>query len=256
MNTSATPGDATPGTAPTAPSTAGHAPVRRPRIGLVAGGLGAYWPQFPDLLPQLRRSAARVAERMGEFDADVVDAGFVSDAQEGAQAAEKLRAADCDLIVGFLTTYMTATMLGVLREDAGAVGLVTANGGFITKHAFGVYSTEPPAAGFRWEEPQDEIDASFIPVPVASAEHEGAVTVEAYTVMHDREGAPELGIAAVLLGRHFDRPRTTALRRCCATRRESTRWPASRTRKSPSHTRRPRSGCTARCRIRPPRPSG
>ncbi|WP_079122749.1 L-fucose/L-arabinose isomerase family protein [Streptomyces abyssalis] len=120
MSTSATPGDATPGTAPAVPAAAGRAPARRPRIGLVAGGLGAYWPQFPGLLPQLRRSAARVADRMGEFDADVVDAGFVSDAQEGAQAAEKLRAAGCDLIVGFLTTYMTATMLVPVAQRSGA----------------------------------------------------------------------------------------------------------------------------------------
>lgn len=108
-------------TTPSVPS-AGPAPAgaRRPRIGLVAGGLGAYWPQFPDLLPRLRRSADRVAQRMGEFDADVVDAGFVSDAQEGAQAAERLRAADCDLIVGFLTTYMTATMLVPVAQRSGA----------------------------------------------------------------------------------------------------------------------------------------
>ena len=94
-------------------------------------------------------------------------------------------------------THSIATMLGVLREDPGAVGLVSANGGFITKHAFGVYSTEPPAGGFRWEEPQAEIDASFTPTPVASPDHEGPVTVEGYTVMHDRDGSPELGIAAV-----------------------------------------------------------
>src|SRR5262249_12829916 len=94
--------------------------ARKPRIGLVAGGLGAYWPQFPDLLPQLRKSAARVAERMTEFDAEVVDVGFISDAQEGAAAAEKLRAADCDLIVGFLTTYMTASMLVPLAQRSGA----------------------------------------------------------------------------------------------------------------------------------------
>ncbi|MFJ8001793.1 arabinose isomerase [Streptomyces sp. NPDC096310] len=94
--------------------------ARKPRIGLVAGGLGAYWPQFPDLLPQLRRSAARVAERMREFDAEVVDVGFISDAREGAEAAEKLRAADCDLIVGFLTTYMTATMLVPVAQRSGA----------------------------------------------------------------------------------------------------------------------------------------
>ncbi|MCM2417253.1 MULTISPECIES: L-fucose/L-arabinose isomerase family protein [unclassified Streptomyces] len=96
------------------------ATARRPKIGLVAGGLGAYWPQFPDLLPQLRRSAARVTERMKEFDADVVDAGFISDAQEGAAAAEMLRAAGCDLIVGFLTTYMTATMLAPVAQRSGA----------------------------------------------------------------------------------------------------------------------------------------
>src|SRR5437867_2784994 len=90
------------------------------RVGLVAGGLGAYWPQFPDLLPQLKRSAERVSERMRELGADIVDVGFISDAQEGAAAAEKLRVAGCDLIVGFLTTYMTATMLVPIAQRSGA----------------------------------------------------------------------------------------------------------------------------------------
>ncbi|MBE1490949.1 L-fucose/L-arabinose isomerase family protein [Plantactinospora soyae] len=92
----------------------------RPRVGLVAGGLGAYWPQFPDLLPQLRRSSDRVAQRMRELGADVVDVGFISDAQEGAVAAERLREAGCDIIVGFLTTYMTATMLVPVAQRSGA----------------------------------------------------------------------------------------------------------------------------------------
>ncbi|MFF3438769.1 arabinose isomerase [Streptosporangium sp. NPDC002721] len=92
----------------------------RTRVGLVAGGLGAYWPQFPDLLPQLRRSSERVAERMRELGCDVVDVGFVSDAQEGAVAAERLREAGCDVIVGFLTTYMTATMLLPVAQRSGA----------------------------------------------------------------------------------------------------------------------------------------
>jgi L-arabinose isomerase len=93
---------------------------RRPTIGLVAGGLGAYWPQFPDLLPTLERSAAYVSERISGYDADIVDTGFISDAQEGAVAAERLRAAGCDLIVGFLTTYMTATMLMPIAQRSGA----------------------------------------------------------------------------------------------------------------------------------------
>jgi L-arabinose isomerase len=37
--------------------------MRRTKVGLVADGLGAYWPQFPDLLPQLEWSAERVSER-------------------------------------------------------------------------------------------------------------------------------------------------------------------------------------------------
>jgi len=93
---------------------------RRTRVGLVAGGLGAYWPQFPDLLPQLQASARRVSERMRELDCEVVDVGFISDAEDGARAAEQLRAADCDLIVGFLTTYMTASMLAPIAQRSGA----------------------------------------------------------------------------------------------------------------------------------------
>jgi L-arabinose isomerase len=88
-----------------------HVPVRRTKVGLVSGGLGAYWPQFPDLLPQLQRSADRVAERMRALDCEVVDVGFISDAEDGARVAEQLRVAGCDLIVGFLTTYLTASML-------------------------------------------------------------------------------------------------------------------------------------------------
>jgi L-arabinose isomerase len=95
-------------------------PGRRTRVGLVAGGLGAYWPQFPDLLPQLERSAARVSERMRGLDCDVIDVGFISDASQGARAAEDLRVAGCDLIVAFLTTYMTATMLVPVAQRSGA----------------------------------------------------------------------------------------------------------------------------------------
>ena len=81
------------------------------RIGLVSGGLGAYWPQFPDLLPQLQESARYVTARFTELDAEVVDVGFISDAQEAGVAAEKLRVADCDLIVVFLATYLTSSMV-------------------------------------------------------------------------------------------------------------------------------------------------
>jgi L-arabinose isomerase len=103
-----------------APVRLDRVPARRTKVGLVAGGLGAYWPQFPDLLPQLQSSARRVSERMRAMDCDVVDVGFISDAQDGARAAEELRVAGCDLIVGFLTTYMTASMLVPIAQRSGA----------------------------------------------------------------------------------------------------------------------------------------
>jgi len=84
---------------------------RSTRIGLVSGGLGAYWPQFPDLLPLLQDSARYVTDRFKALDAEVIDAGFISDAQDAQMAAEKLRVADCDLIVVFLATYLTSSMV-------------------------------------------------------------------------------------------------------------------------------------------------
>lgn len=97
---------------------------RKPRIGLVAGGLGTYWPQFPGLLPQLQESSRYVSERFAEMDAEVTDVGFISDAQEGAAAAESLRKADCDLIVLFLTTYLTSSMVLPIAQRSGAPVLV------------------------------------------------------------------------------------------------------------------------------------
>ncbi|WP_117000265.1 acetyl-CoA acetyltransferase [Desertimonas flava] len=95
--------------------------------------------------------------------------------------------------------HAIATVVGDLRERPGERGLVWANGGYLTKHAFGVYSTEPPAGGFRHAKPQAEIDALPRRELATGEDAAGPATVEAYTVMHDRDGLPELGIAACLL---------------------------------------------------------
>jgi acetyl-CoA C-acetyltransferase len=92
--------------------------------------------------------------------------------------------------------HAIASMVGVLRDDPGSRGLVTANGGNVEKHAFGVYSTEPPDGGFRWERPQDEIDA--VGGREVSETYEGSVTLEAWTVMHERDGSMSRGHAACL----------------------------------------------------------
>ena len=93
-------------------------------------------------------------------------------------------------------THSIATMVGVLREDPGTAGLVTANGGLISKHAFGVYSTDPPAGGFRHDRPQALVDTA--PHRDVAADHAGAATIEAYTVMHSRDNEPEQALVAAL----------------------------------------------------------
>ena len=94
--------------------------------------------------------------------------------------------------------HAIATVVSDLREQPGEYGLVWANGGFVTKHAFGVYSTTPTAS-FRHDKPQSRIDALPGRDLATPADAAGAATVEAYTVMFDRDGEPEQSIAACLL---------------------------------------------------------
>ena len=94
-------------------------------------------------------------------------------------------------------THSIATMADKLRERPGALGLVTGLGWYLTKHSVGLWSTTPPEGGFRHESPQQHVDAS----PrreAAPADFEGDVTVDSYTVIHGRDGAPERALLAVL----------------------------------------------------------
>ena len=78
--------------------------------------------------------------------------------------------------------------------NPGRLALVTANGGYLTKHSFGVYSTEPPSE-FRWEDVQSAVDRQ--PTRAGLVEWEGVGTVEAWTTPFDRDGQPEKAFVAV-----------------------------------------------------------
>jgi acetyl-CoA C-acetyltransferase len=98
-------------------------------------------------------------------------------------------------------THSIATMAEVLRGDPGALGLVSANGGFVTKHALGLYSTEPPTGGFRWADVQpavDELPRREVCETVDDTVG-GTATVESWVVQHGRDGEPERVIASCLL---------------------------------------------------------
>ena len=92
--------------------------------------------------------------------------------------------------------HAMARMAEVLRERAGDTGLVTGNGGFLTKHAFGVFASEPPAQPYGHDEPQGAVDA--LPTRELAETACGPAEIESYTVMFDREG-PAIGLAACRL---------------------------------------------------------
>jgi acetyl-CoA C-acetyltransferase len=90
--------------------------------------------------------------------------------------------------------HSIATATELLVANPGRRALITANGGYLTKHSFGVYSTDPPAQ-FRWEDVQSTVDRE--PTRDGLVEWEGTGTVEAWTTPFDRDGQPEKAFLAV-----------------------------------------------------------
>jgi acetyl-CoA C-acetyltransferase len=91
-------------------------------------------------------------------------------------------------------THAIATMVDVLRADPGATGVVSGVGMHMTKHVYGVYSTEPgPLRAPGQARVQAEVDAAHPPRPIVDA-HDGEATVAAYSVIHDRDGQPATGV--------------------------------------------------------------
>lgn len=91
-------------------------------------------------------------------------------------------------------THSIATMTDVLRADPGSYGMVSGVGMHMTKHVYGLYSTEPgPVAPPDQARVQADVDAAHPPVPIVDS-YDGDATVAAYSVIHDREGNPQSGV--------------------------------------------------------------
>ncbi len=72
---------------------------------------------------------------------------------------------------------------------------LTGNGGWFSKHSFCVVGSETPPSSFRYERPQDSIDAE--PVRPLMAQTPGTATIDAYTVGYGRDGEPVKAMMAV-----------------------------------------------------------
>ena len=133
------------------------------------------------------------------------------------------------------STHAIACMVERLRARAGAHGLVSGVGWYLTKHAVGVYSSAAPDHAFEREDPkryQGRLDAE--PHPVLAVTAEGPGTVESYTVQHDRDGQPSVGIVdrpprrrPALLGEN-DRRRHAGTHRARGARRPARARPSRR----------------------------
>jgi acetyl-CoA C-acetyltransferase len=87
---------------------------------------------------------------------------------------------------GPLNNYVlqsTAAMAGELRRDAGSLGLVTAVSGMITKQGVSIWSTEPPAAGYRSDDITEAV-AAAAPVIDTVVPTDGDATIVSYTVLY------------------------------------------------------------------------
>ena len=102
--------------------------------------------------------------------------------------------------------HAIAEMTRLLRERDGEYGLVTANGGYLSKHAAGVYSTRPFDGAWRRPDraPLQQRIASM-PSPQIAETPQGRARVETYSVAF-AGGEPRLGIVIGRLeadGRRF-----------------------------------------------------
>lgn len=95
--------------------------------------------------------------------------------------------------------HAISTVMCDLRDAPQQTALVWANGGYATKHAFGIYAMTPPVNGFRHGSPQKIVDSLPRRDVADAAQAVGPATIEAYSVMHDREGTAETVNSAVIL---------------------------------------------------------
>ena len=88
-----------------------------------------------------------------------------------------------------------AAMADKLRSDRGSFGMVTANGGYISKHAAGIYSTKPLESDWNREtSPIVELTTEDIKSPEFTETPTGDAKIETYSIVFGRSGEPENGI--------------------------------------------------------------
>jgi len=96
------------------------------------------------------------------------------------------------------TLHSLATLVERLRERPGATALATGNGWYLTNHAATVVASAPREADAWPREPAPRPPLELAAETASTAPAAGRGSLETYTVLYDRDGAPARG---VVLGR-------------------------------------------------------
>jgi acetyl-CoA C-acetyltransferase len=89
----------------------------------------------------------------------------------------------------------TCAMVRSLRDRPAAQALLYGQGGYVTKHHALVIGcdTADPAGLMLPKDVQDAAEASRAPVPPLDLAYAGPATIETFSIVHDRDGAPAHG---------------------------------------------------------------
>ena len=77
------------------------------KVGVFSIALGAYLPQFPELVPEFKGQYEAFKKTLPGT-VELVDGGFVTTKEESQAAGEKFRAADVDLVILHATWLVQA----------------------------------------------------------------------------------------------------------------------------------------------------
>ena len=93
------------------------------------------------------------------------------------------------------STHAIASMVELLRNKRDDYGMVVTNGGFLSKQAVGIYSTQPPQhwQPFEAEKTQQAIDSQE---PINLLTENGDATITAYGIRHSRSGVDHCYVVA------------------------------------------------------------
>jgi len=96
----------------------------RPRIGLFAIGLEAYWAQFAGLRELLLSYYTEIATHLEQLGAEVVGAGMVDTAPAAVAAGQFFAQQQVDLLICHTATYATSSQVLPIVQRANTQVLV------------------------------------------------------------------------------------------------------------------------------------